>query len=88
MAISSVHSSRGHIGFDATSTHGQASAPKHVALPKLPHENELLFEFQTMLLFITSMSTQYLNLYRTVWWLTQSHVNTAMVRGLDCLILT
>lgn len=53
-----------------------ASAPKHVALPNLPPESELAFESQTMLLFIVSMASQYLNLYRTVWWLSSSHTNT------------
>lgn len=53
-----------------------ASAPKHVALPNLPPESELAFESQTMFLFVVSMASQYLNLYRTVWWLNTSHTNT------------
>ncbi|KAI1294644.1 Transmembrane protein 39A [Halotydeus destructor] len=56
----------------------QANPPKHIALPRLPGEHELLFEFNTVVLFIVAMATQYLNLYRTVWWLTQSHTNTFM----------
>ncbi|XP_054165554.1 transmembrane protein 39A-B-like [Oppia nitens] len=53
-------------------------SPKHINLPKLSPENELLFEAQTVVVFIISMATQYLNLYRTVWWLPQSHTNIAM----------
>ena len=57
-------------------SNGLASAPKHVALPKLPPESELSFEIQTTILFIVAMLTQYLNLYRTVWWLSQSNTHT------------
>lgn len=59
-------------------SNGLASTPKHVSLPKLPTESELTFEAQTMLLFLVSMLCQYLNLYRTVWWLSQSNTNTVV----------
>src|SRR4051812_32530968 len=60
-------------------SNGLAAAPKHVALPKLPAESELSFELQTILLFIVSMATQYLNLYRSVWWLSGSNSNVSIV---------
>lgn len=58
---------------------GLASVPKHVSLPKLGSgESEWKLQSHLMLLFIVSMSCQYLNLYRTVWWLTQSHTHTVI----------
>lgn len=60
-------------------SNGLASLPKHVALPKLGSgESEWKLESHLMLLFLVSMSCQYLNLYRTVWWLTQSHTHTVI----------
>ncbi|CAG2167609.1 unnamed protein product [Oppiella nova] len=63
---------------DRVETINSSISPKHINLPKLWSENELLFELQSMVVFIISMTTQYLNLYRTVWWLPQSHTNIAM----------
>lgn len=47
--------------------------PKHITLPSLPVDSELLFE--TIMFFYTTMALclQHLNLYRTVWWLPHSH---------------
>ncbi|RWS26507.1 transmembrane protein 39A-A-like protein [Leptotrombidium deliense] len=64
------------------SANSQVSSPKHVTLPKFPAENELIFEAQAMILFIVSMITQYLNLYPTVWWMSQSNANTALISPL------
>lgn len=64
--------------FPNEESNGTVIAPKHIQLPRLPPESELMFEAQTLLLFIICSATQYLNLYRTVWWLPQSHINTFM----------
>lgn len=78
LSLSKGGEERSPITFESN---GLASAPKHVALPSLPPESELSFEMQTILLFIVSMMTQYLNLYRTVWWLPGSTSPNASITG-------
>ncbi|KAJ6224827.1 hypothetical protein RDWZM_003372 [Blomia tropicalis] len=53
-------------------------APEHVTIPPLSEENELLYEIQTIVIFVISMSTQYLNLFRTYWWLSDTYRRYAM----------
>ncbi len=43
-------------------------------------ENELLYEMQTFVIFIIAMCTQYLNLFRTYWWQSDTYRRYAMVR--------
>ena len=54
-------------------------SPDHVSMPLMPEENELLYEVQTMVIFVISMCTQYLNLFRTFWWLSDNYRRYAMV---------
>ncbi|KAI7685894.1 Transmembrane protein 39A [Sarcoptes scabiei] len=54
------------------------TVPEHVDLPELSDENELLYEMQTIVIFIIAMSTQYLNLYRTFWWMPDTYRRYAM----------
>ncbi|XP_048485506.1 transmembrane protein 39A [Plutella xylostella] len=53
-------------------------APKHIPFPVIPHDGELLFEFMTLVFTLLAAALQFLNLYRTVWWLPHSHTNQAM----------
>lgn len=53
--------------------------PKHIPFPDVPQSSEMLNE---LLMFgYTSLATslQFLHLYRTVWWLPESHTKYAMV---------
>ncbi|KAH9497631.1 transmembrane protein 39A [Dermatophagoides farinae] len=52
--------------------------PDHVELPELSDENELLYEMQTIVIFVIAMSTQYLNLFRTFWWMPDTYRRYAM----------
>lgn len=54
-------------------------SPKHIAIPYLAVESELLFEVLVLLLFSICTLSQYINIYRTVWWLPQSHIDTMLV---------
>ncbi|KAI7685898.1 hypothetical protein SSS_05357 [Sarcoptes scabiei] len=58
------------------------TVPEHVDLPELSDENELLYEMQTIVIFIIAMSTQYLNLYRTFWWMPDTYRRYAMVNSI------
>lgn len=52
--------------------------PKHVPIPDIPADSELLFELITLIYTAMALGLQYLNLYRTVWWLPHSHVKYAI----------
>ncbi|XP_049872510.1 transmembrane protein 39A [Pectinophora gossypiella] len=53
-------------------------APKHIPFPYIPQDGELLFEAMTFVFTLVASGLQFLNLYRTVWWLPHSHTNQAM----------
>lgn len=57
--------------------------PDHVELPELSDENELLYEMQTIVIFVIAMSTQYLNLFRTFWWMPDTYRRYAMVCNMN-----
>ncbi|CAG4935412.1 unnamed protein product [Parnassius apollo] len=52
--------------------------PKHIPFPYIPQDGELLFEFMTFIFTLVAAGLQFLNLYRTVWWLPHSYTNQAM----------
>lgn len=48
--------------------------PKHIALPRMnSSDGPLLFETILFVYTVLALCLQYLNLYRTVWWLPHSH---------------
>lgn len=55
------------------------SPPKHVPFPYIPQDGTLLFEAMTLIFTVVTTGLQFLNLYRTNWWLTNSYTNHAMV---------
>ncbi|KAF7998313.1 hypothetical protein HCN44_009711 [Aphidius gifuensis] len=57
---------------------GRLLAPKHVPVPQIPVDGLLKFETISLIASIIAASTQFLNLYRTVWWLPNSYNNYAM----------
>ncbi|XP_026748742.2 transmembrane protein 39A [Galleria mellonella] len=52
--------------------------PKHIPFPYIPQDGTLLFEAMTFIFTLTAMGLQFLNLYRTAWWLPHSYTNQAM----------
>lgn len=66
--------------------------PKHIPFPYIPQDGTLLFEAMTFVFSLVATGLQFLNLYRTAWWLPHSYTNQAMVsktsvnqRKADCI---
>lgn len=53
-------------------------APKHIPFPYIPQDGTLLFEAMTFVFTLVATGLQFLNLYRTAWWLPHSYTNQAM----------
>jgi hypothetical protein len=58
---------------------GRTLAPKHVPIPTIPADGQVLFETLSLATSIVAASLQLLNLYKTVWWLPQSYNEYTMV---------
>ncbi|XP_073954875.1 transmembrane protein 39A [Choristoneura fumiferana] len=54
------------------------SPPKHIPFPYIPHDGELLFEGMNFVFALVATGLQFLNLYRTAWWLPHSYTNQTM----------
>ncbi|RVE47440.1 hypothetical protein evm_007851 [Chilo suppressalis] len=52
--------------------------PKHIPFPYIPQDGILLFESMTFVFLLVAAGLQFLNLYRTAWWLPHSYTNQAM----------
>ncbi|KPJ16113.1 Transmembrane protein 39A [Papilio machaon] len=52
--------------------------PKHIPFPYIPQDSELLFEIMNFVFTLVAAGLQFLNLYRTAWWLPHSYTNQAM----------
>ncbi|XP_022197457.1 transmembrane protein 39A [Nilaparvata lugens] len=48
-------------------------APKHIPMPTLPHDSSIVFEVIMFVYTVTATFLQFLHLYRSVWWLSQSY---------------
>ncbi|XP_001605402.1 transmembrane protein 39A [Nasonia vitripennis] len=57
---------------------GRTLAPKHVPIPTIPVDGQLLFEAMSLATSLVAASLQLLNLYKTVWWLPQSYNEYSM----------
>ncbi|XP_048769380.1 transmembrane protein 39A-like isoform X1 [Ostrea edulis] len=55
-----------------------AVLPKHCHLPEIPSDPNMSFEAMLYFFGVIAMGLQYINLYRTVWWLPHSHANYAL----------
>lgn len=53
--------------------------PRHISLPPLPADSELMFEIIAFVFTSMALFLQLLNLYRTVWWLPHSYNTYAIV---------
>ncbi|XP_072036885.1 transmembrane protein 39A-A-like [Amphiura filiformis] len=51
---------------------------QHPEIPLLPIDGNLAFEASVVFYLITALFLQYVNIYKTVWWLPLSPSNTAM----------
>jgi len=54
------------------------SIPKAVPIPDIPHDSQTTFEILVFMYSVVALALQYLNLYRSVWWLQHSYNNTAV----------
>lgn len=52
-----------------------AVLPKHAHIPWIPADTNLSFELMMYIFGFIVMCLQYINLYKTVWWLPHSHAN-------------
>ncbi|XP_053604962.1 transmembrane protein 39A [Plodia interpunctella] len=52
--------------------------PKHIPFPYIPQDGTLLFESMTFVFTLVATGLQFLNLYRTAWWLPHSYTTQAM----------
>ncbi|XP_055856700.1 transmembrane protein 39A [Episyrphus balteatus] len=61
---------------DAPSETGHAAPmPKHIPFPEIPSSSELLNELVMFLFILFGAGMQFLHIYRTVWWIPDSHTN-------------
>jgi len=72
-----------------TSTGGVVASctPRHAHLPDIGVDNNVLFEALVFIYSAMVLGLQYINLYKTVWWLPHSSANYALVFCLIILIL-
>ena len=54
------------------------SYPQAVPIPDIPHDSSFTFEVIIFFYTAASLGLQYLNLYRTVWWLPHSYTSQAV----------
>ncbi|KAL4233105.1 Transmembrane protein 39A [Mactra antiquata] len=52
-----------------------AVLPKHAHIPDIPRDTNIAFEMLMYVFGFFVMCLQYINLYKTVWWLQHSHAN-------------
>ncbi|CAH0385221.1 unnamed protein product [Bemisia tabaci] len=57
---------------------GKLTAPKHIRLPKIVEDSALMFEIVMFVFTYAATFFQFLNLYRSVWWLPHSHTSYTM----------
>ncbi|KAL3883145.1 hypothetical protein ACJMK2_029438 [Sinanodonta woodiana] len=55
-----------------------AVLPKHANIPEIPGDSNISFEAMLYIFGVIVMCMQYINLYKTVWWLPHSHANYAL----------
>lgn len=56
----------------------QVPCLQHVLIPDIPRDGELFFEALMVVFVCTGLGLQYLNMYRTIWWLPHSYTLYAM----------
>lgn len=62
--------------------------PKHIPFLKSTFtqgDNEILTEFIIFIFTLIAACSQFIHLYRSVWWYQESYTNYSMVRNFSCL---
>ncbi|XP_047103018.1 transmembrane protein 39A isoform X1 [Schistocerca piceifrons] len=59
-------------------TSSRLIVPKHIPVPSIPQDGSMIFEMLMFIFTVVSSFLQFLHLYRTVWWLPQSHTKYTM----------
>lgn len=59
-------------------TTSRVLAPKHIPVPNVPQDGNIMFEVIMFVFTGTTSFLQFLHLYRTVWWLPQSYTRYTM----------
>lgn len=59
------------------------AAPKHFPFPKTPMDSDVIFELLMFLYTLVAAGLQFLQLYRTVWWLPHSYNKHSMVKNIE-----
>ena len=54
--------------------------PRHAHIPDMGLDRNMLFELFVFCFSVMCLGLQYINLYKTVWWLPHSHARYALVR--------
>ncbi len=53
--------------------------PKHAHIAEMQADGNLMFEAMVFVFAVVALGLQYINLYKTVWWLPHSHSRFALV---------
>ncbi|XP_046403849.1 transmembrane protein 39A isoform X1 [Ischnura elegans] len=65
-------------GTESASTGCRAISPKHIPIPNIPRDSDMIFEILMFAYTGIASFIQFLHLYRSVWWLPQSYNRYAM----------
>jgi len=60
--------------------------PRHVHLPEIPIDNTVFFELLVFIYSAMVLGLQYVNLYKTVWWLPHSSAHYGLVRSVSLFV--
>ncbi|KAI0231476.1 Transmembrane protein 39A-A [Lamellibrachia satsuma] len=52
--------------------------PKHAHIPEIPTDSNVIFESMVFVFALICLCLQYVNVYKTVWWLPHSHSGYAL----------
>lgn len=61
-------------------TQSATPMPKHIPFPDYPGSSEILNELLMFLFTTCAAAMQFINIYRTNWWLPQTPITNTMVR--------
>uniref|UniRef100_A0A1B0G7N3 Uncharacterized protein n=1 Tax=Glossina morsitans morsitans TaxID=37546 RepID=A0A1B0G7N3_GLOMM len=61
-----------------SSTHSIMAMPKHISFPEFANSSELLNESMMFLFTTCAAAMQFINIYRTNWWLPHSNINNTL----------
>ena len=77
--------SNGGVSAATTVVASSVPLPRHAHIPDIGLDNNVLFEALVFIYSTMALGLQYINLYKTVWWLPHSSASYALVTKLSCL---